>query len=185
MDDGRHRPVRPVQRNFYNRNEDATRFEGEDPAKEDACVEIWNLVFMQFNRDNQGVLHSLPKPCVDTGMGLERLCAVLQNKTSNFDTDLFVALISEAKAAIEAAGGKAEQDSVSLRVIADHIRAAAYLVADQVLPSTKGADMCCGALSEERCATAINSGLATRFCRPCQAAGQIDGSRSSGIAGEA
>ncbi len=131
-------PCGPCSEIFYNRNEDATRFEGEDPAKEDACVEIWNLVFMQFNRDNQGVLHSLPKPCVDTGMGLERLCAVLQNKTSNFDTDLFVALISEAKAAIEAAGGKAEQDSVSLRVIADHIRAAAYLVADQVLPSNEG-----------------------------------------------
>ena len=131
-------PCGPCSEIFYNRNKDATEFEGEDPDKDDICVEIWNLVFMQFNRDNQGTLNLLPKPCVDTGMGLERLAAVLQDVESNYQTDLFISLINAAKEAVENAGGIAELDSVSLRVIADHIRAAAYLVADKVIPSNEG-----------------------------------------------
>ncbi|MBF2735695.1 MAG: alanine--tRNA ligase, partial [Betaproteobacteria bacterium AqS2] len=131
-------PCGPCSEIFYNRDPKATRFEGEDEAKADDCVEIWNLVFMQFNRDGEGVLHDLPAPCVDTGMGLERLCAVLQAKPSNYDTDLFTPLLAAAKKAVEDAGGEAPADSASLRVLADHIRAAAFLVADRVLPSNEG-----------------------------------------------
>ena len=97
-------------------------------------VEIWNLVFMQFNRDASGKLNPLPKPSVDTGMGLERVAAVLQNKISNFDTDLFVPLMQRAS---ELTGlGLGEQ--TSLRIIADHSRAATFLIADGVAPSTDG-----------------------------------------------
>lgn len=131
-------PCGPCSEVFYNRDSFATEFEGEDEAKADSCVEIWNLVFMQYNRDNAGVLTDLPAPCVDTGMGLERLCAVLQGVDSNYRTDLFVTLLKEVNQAVAAAGGKADADSASLRVIADHIRAAAYLVADKILPSNEG-----------------------------------------------
>ena len=131
-------PCGPCSEIFYNRNTDARQFEGDDPAKADLCVEIWNLVFMQFNRNAQGQLSDLPKPCVDTGMGLERLCAVLQNKHSNYETDLFTSLIDSTRQAIAVAGGQAPDASASLLVIADHIRAAAFLVADKVLPSNEG-----------------------------------------------
>ena len=107
-------------------------------------VEIWNLVFMQFNRDASGVLTPLPKPCVDTGMGLERVAAVLQGVISNYDTDLFVPLMKRAAELCsvdfqseekleEGRGGAA-----SLRVIADHARATEFLIADGVVPSNEG-----------------------------------------------
>jgi alanyl-tRNA synthetase len=107
-------------------------------------VEIWNLVFMQFNRDAGGKLAPLPKPCVDTGMGLERAAAVLQGVVSNYDTDLFVPLMkraaelcgvdfAEEEALEEGTGGAA-----SLRVIADHARATTFLISDGVLPSNEG-----------------------------------------------
>ena len=131
-------PCGPCSEIFYNRDPKAGKFEGEDPAKADACVEIWNLVFMQFNRSADGTLKELPAPCVDTGMGLERLSAVLQDVDSNYATDLFVELIGHVKEAVTEAGGSAPADSPSLRVIADHIRAAAFLVADKVLPSNEG-----------------------------------------------
>jgi alanyl-tRNA synthetase len=107
-------------------------------------VEIWNLVFMQFNRDAGGVLNPLPKPCVDTGMGLERVAAVLQGVISNYDTDLFVPLIDRAallmgideKKELEAEEKK--KSAASLRVIADHARATAFLITDGVLPSNEG-----------------------------------------------
>src|SRR5213076_2879206 len=89
---------------------------------------------MQFNRDAQGVLTPLPKPCVDTGMGLERLAAVLQHVHSNYDIDLFQALIDAAAAAT----GTGDLASPSLRVIADHIRACAFLIVDGVIPSNEG-----------------------------------------------
>lgn len=130
-------PCGPCSEIFYNIDGNATEFEGEIEAKADSCIEIWNLVFMQFNRDEAGVLHDLPAPCVDTGMGLERLSAVLQGVKSNFETDLLANLLDHAKWAIEAAGGKATKQT-SLQVIADHIRAAAYLIADGVLPSNEG-----------------------------------------------
>lgn len=102
-------------------------------------VEIWNLVFMQFNRNAEGALTPLPKPCVDTGMGLERLTAVLQGKVSNFETDLFMPLIrfAAALAGTEYGGPEPEVD-IALRVIADHSRAATFLIADGVLPSNEG-----------------------------------------------
>jgi alanyl-tRNA synthetase len=100
-------------------------------------VEIWNLVFMQFNRDASGTLYPLPKPSVDTGMGLERVAAVLQNKISNFDTDLFVPLMEEAAKLAHVDRHKPEIQP-SLRIIADHSRAATFLIADGVMPSNDG-----------------------------------------------
>jgi alanyl-tRNA synthetase len=107
-------------------------------------VEIWNLVFMQFNRDASGVLSSLPKPCVDTGMGLERVAAVLQGVISNYDTDLFQPLL---KRAAELCGVNFQREekleegkggAASLRVIADHARATTFLISDGVVPSNEG-----------------------------------------------
>jgi alanyl-tRNA synthetase len=100
-------------------------------------VEIWNLVFMQFNRDASGNLNPLPKPSVDTGMGLERVTAVLEHVISNFDTDLFMLLIREA-AKLANANANDPKIQPSLRIIADHSRAATFLIADGVVPSNEG-----------------------------------------------
>ncbi|MDM1544548.1 alanine--tRNA ligase [Ignatzschineria indica] len=100
----------------------------------DRFIEIWNLVFMQFNRDESGELHPLPNPSIDTGMGLERIAAILQNVHSNYEIDLFVKLI---KASAEAVGTK-DLDSSSLKVLSDHIRSVAFLIADGILPSNEG-----------------------------------------------
>ncbi len=107
---------------------------GSPEAEGDRYIEIWNLVFMQFNRDHEGTLHPLPKPSVDTGMGLERLTAVLQHVSSNYEIDLFQALI---RAASRVTGAK-DLESPSLRVIADHIRACAFLICDGVIPGNEG-----------------------------------------------
>jgi alanyl-tRNA synthetase len=101
-------------------------------------VELWNLVFMQFNRDEQGNMTPLPKPSIDTGAGLERLAAVLQGKISNFDTDLFRPLIEEAADLANVEYGTNHETDVSLRIIADHARAATFLISDGVLPSNEG-----------------------------------------------
>jgi alanyl-tRNA synthetase len=110
---------------------------GEDG---DRYIEIWNNVFMQFNRTEDGVMHALPKPSVDTGMGLERLAAVLQHVHSNYEIDIFVRLLAAARTAVEAAAGSAgvDAESPSLKVIADHIRACAFTVADGVIPGNEG-----------------------------------------------
>jgi alanyl-tRNA synthetase len=100
-------------------------------------VEIWNLVFMQFNRDNSGKLNPLPKPSVDTGMGLERITAVLEGKISNYDTDLFQPLIREA-AKLANADVHDAKIQPSLRIIADHSRASTFLISDGVVPSNDG-----------------------------------------------
>jgi alanyl-tRNA synthetase len=107
---------------------------GSPDAEGDRYIEIWNLVFMQFNRDEAGNLNPLPKPSVDTGMGLERLTAVLQHKHSNYEIDLFQSLIT---AAARETGAK-DMQSPSLRVIADHIRACSFLVTDGVIPANEG-----------------------------------------------
>jgi alanyl-tRNA synthetase len=107
---------------------------GSREADGDRYVEIWNLVFMQFNRDEKGVMTPLPKPCVDTGMGLERIAAVLQGVHDNYDIDLFQDLI---KAAARETGTK-DLAAKSLRVVADHIRATAFLIVDGVIPSNEG-----------------------------------------------
>ena len=103
---------------------------GSSDADGDRYVEIWNLVFMQFNRDEAGKLHPLPKPSVDTGMGLERIAAVLQGVHSNYEIDLFHDLI---RAAARETGAK-DLANNSLKVIADHIRACAFLIVDGVIP---------------------------------------------------
>ena len=100
----------------------------------DRYIEIWNNVFMQFNRDEHGVMHPLPKPSVDTGMGLERIAAVLQGVHANYEIDLFRTLI--AAAARETSD--ADMDSPSLKVLADHIRACSFLIADGVIPGNEG-----------------------------------------------
>ena len=107
---------------------------GSPDADGDRYVEIWNLVFMQFNRDGAGIDTPLPKPSVDTGMGIERLAAVLQGVHSNYEIDLFTALI-------EATANVLETDDLtnqSLKVIADHIRSASFLICDGVIPSNEG-----------------------------------------------
>ena len=107
---------------------------GSPDAEGDRYIEIWNLVFMQFNRDDKGTLHPLPKPSVDTGMGLERIAAVLQHVHSNYEIDLFQTLI---KAAAKETGASDLKNN-SLNVIADHIRAVSFLIVDGVIPSNEG-----------------------------------------------
>ena len=103
----------------------------------DRWLEIWNLVFMQFNRDASGTMTPLPKPSIDTGMGLERVAAVLQGKQSNYDTDLLRPLITRVEALCGKTYGRDEEADVSMRVIADHARAATFLIADGVTPSNE------------------------------------------------
>jgi alanyl-tRNA synthetase len=104
----------------------------------DRVIEIWNLVFMQFNRDSAGSLNPLPRPSIDTGMGLERLTAVAQGKLSNYESDLFVPLLAAIGTRAGAQYGAKEQADRSMRVIADHLRAITFLMADGVLPSNEG-----------------------------------------------
>lgn len=128
-------PCGPSSEIFYDHGEDVP---GGPPGSEnddlDRYIEIWNLVFMQFNRDQSGELHPLPKPSVDTGMGLERIAAVLQGVHSNYEIDLFQALIKKAAAIL----GVSDLEENSLKVIADHIRSCAFLVVDGVLPGNEG-----------------------------------------------
>ncbi|MBI3028611.1 MAG: alanine--tRNA ligase [Candidatus Rokubacteria bacterium] len=108
------------------------------PACEcDRWLEVWNLVFMQFNRDAAGTLTRLPKPSIDTGMGLERIAAILQGKTSNFETDLLWPILEGAAKLARKTYGASEADDISLRVIADHARATTFLMADGVYPSNE------------------------------------------------
>ena len=100
----------------------------------DRYIEIWNLVFMQYNRDSAGVLNPLPAPSVDTGMGLERISAVLQGEHNNYDIDLFKALIAAAAETLDVE----DRSHTSLRVVADHLRSCAFLITDGVLPSNEG-----------------------------------------------
>ncbi len=104
----------------------------------DRYLELWNLVFMQFNRDESGNLTPLPKPSIDTGMGLERITAVLQGKRNNFDTDLFAPIISAVESISGLSYGKNTEIDISMRVIADHIRAMAFLLSDGLIPSNDG-----------------------------------------------
>ncbi len=103
----------------------------------DRWLEVWNLVFMQFNRDASGRMTPLPKPSIDTGMGLERVAAVLQGKQSNYDTDLLRPLITRVEALSGKGYGRDEEGDVSMRVIADHARAATFLITDGVTPSNE------------------------------------------------
>ena len=107
---------------------------GSPDADGDRYIEIWNIVFMQYNRDKNGQLHPLPAPCVDTGMGLERIAAVMQNVHDNYDIDIFKTLIAKAAELV----GTKDLEHRSLRVMADHIRATAFLMSDGVVPSNEG-----------------------------------------------
>ena len=131
-------PCGPCSEIFYDMGMEAAETPGVDkPFGQDEAryVEIWNLVFMQFDRSVQGELALLPKPSIDTGMGLERTAAVLQGVVSNFETDLFTPLIAKAA---ELTGVKNEVSNASLRIIADHARASTFLINDGVLPSNEG-----------------------------------------------
>lgn len=101
------------------------------------CIEIWNLVFIQYNRDENGKLHELPAKHVDTGMGFERVCAVLQKKNSNYDTDVFTPLINEV-VKISKVKYEKEEDRIPMRVIADHVRALTFAIADGAVPGNEG-----------------------------------------------
>ncbi len=105
----------------------------------DRFLELWNLVFMQFNRAADGKMTRLPKPSIDTGMGLERVAAVLQGKFNNYESDLFTPIIAKLETLSNKNYGKNNQDDTAMRVIADHARATTFLVADGVLPSNEGA----------------------------------------------
>lgn len=128
-------PCGPCTEIFYDHGDHIAGGPPGSPDEDgDRYVEIWNLVFMQYERDKTGKLNPLPKPSVDTGMGLERLCAVLQGVNSNYDTDLFQSLIKE----VAAHAKLKDLSNPSLKVIADHIRSCSFLIADGVLPSNEG-----------------------------------------------
>src|SRR5690606_25819363 len=128
-------PCGPCTEIFYDHGEHvAGGPPGSADEDGDRYIEIWNLVFMQFDRAVDGSLSPLPAPCVDTGMGLERVAAVLQGVHSNYEIDLFAHLVRVA-ADLTGTDDTANQ---SLRVIADHIRACAFLIVDGVLPSNEG-----------------------------------------------
>ena len=102
-------------------------------------VEIWNLVFMQYNRKANGSLENLPNKHIDTGMGFERLCMVLQDVKSNYDTDVFTPIIREIETITNSDYGKHNETDIAIRVISDHVRAVAFSIADGQLPSNTGA----------------------------------------------
>ncbi|MFG0866183.1 alanine--tRNA ligase [Pseudomonas sp. FYR_7] len=128
-------PCGPCTEIFYDHGADIWGGPPGSPEEDgDRYIEIWNNVFMQFNRTADGVLHPLPAPSVDTGMGLERISAVLQHVHSNYEIDLFQNLLSAAATAI----GCSNEGQASLKVVADHIRSCGFLIADGVLPSNEG-----------------------------------------------
>ena len=128
-------PCGPCTEIFYDHGEDVAGDPPGGPNDDgDRYIEVWNLVFMQFNRTADGVLHPLPKPSVDTGMGLERIAAVLQHVHSNYEIDIFQALLEGASGLL----GGVPTTEKSLRVIADHIRSSAFLITDGVMPSNEG-----------------------------------------------
>jgi alanyl-tRNA synthetase len=138
-------PCGPCSEIFYDHGPDVAGGPPGSPEGDgDRYIEIWNNVFMQFNRTEDGLMHPLPKPSVDTGMGLERLAAVLQHVHSNYEIDMFARLLAAAKNAVDFAAGYTQgeagcdKESPSLKVIADHIRACAFTVADGVIPGNEG-----------------------------------------------
>ncbi len=138
-------PCGPCTEIFFDHGEDVAGGPPGSPNEDgDRYIEIWNNVFMQYNRTEDGVMHKLPKPSVDTGMGLERITAVLQHVHSNYEIDLFVALLAAAKNAVDFAAGVTDggagcdASSPSLKVIADHIRTCSFTVADGVIPGNAG-----------------------------------------------
>ena len=129
-------PCGPCSEIFYDHGEEIWGGIPGSPEEDgDRWIEIWNCVFMQFNRDEQGNMNLLPKPSVDTGMGLERMAAVMQHVHSNYEIDLFQDLL---KAVARETGAPFSMDEPSLKVVADHIRSCSFLIADGVMPSNEG-----------------------------------------------
>ena len=128
-------PCGPCSEIYYDHGD---HLEGDPPKlgnePGDRFVEIWNLVFTQFDRSKDGSLSPLPNPCVDTGMGLERMAAVLQNENNNYETDILKSIVQEAAKL----SGENDLTNPSLRVISDHLRASSFLIADGVVPSNEG-----------------------------------------------
>ncbi|WP_290957843.1 alanine--tRNA ligase, partial [Haemophilus sp. HMSC068C11] len=128
-------PCGPCTEIFYDHGDHIWGGPPGSPEEDgDRYIEIWNVVFMQFNRQADGTMEKLPRPSVDTGMGLERISAVLQHVNSNYEIDIFQKLIAKTAEIV----GTTDLTNKSLRVIADHIRSCAYLIADGVIPSNEG-----------------------------------------------
>ncbi len=126
-------PCSEIHINLSDNPDDASLVNADSPL----CIEIWNLVFIQYYRDSEGTLHDLPKKHIDTGMGFERLCAVMQGKKSNYDTDVFMPLINRI-AEISGRPYQAEKDQIAMRVIADHVRTLTVAIADGAAPGNEG-----------------------------------------------
>ena len=132
-------PCGPCTEIFFDHGEGIWGGPPGSPEEDgDRYIEIWNLVFMQFERAADGTMTKLPKPCVDTGMGLERIAAVLQHVHSNYEIDLFQNLINAAAREVNAQAGQVDASNNSLKVIADHIRACSFLIVDGVIPGNEG-----------------------------------------------
>ena len=134
-------PCGPCSELHYDLGPEGSDTPGEDdrfPSESGRYVEIWNLVFMQYDRDATGTLTALPRPSIDTGMGLERVAAVLQGKLSNYDTDLIHPIIQRAASLFHASPGEDAKVDAALRIVADHARATAFLIHDGVLPANDG-----------------------------------------------
>ncbi len=153
-------PCGPCTEIFYDHGPDVAGGPPGSPDEDgDRFVEIWNLVFMQYNQDGKGGRTPLPKPCVDTGMGLERMAAVLQGKHDNYEIDVFQALIEAARALPQGA----KLRDVSCRVIADHARSVAFLIADGVRPSNEGAGYVLRRIMRRAMCFAARDGLSDPF----------------------
>ena len=131
-------PCGPCSEILYDMGGDTVDESNINISDGERYLEIWNLVFMQYNRDIEGNLEDLPKPSIDTGMGLERLASILQKVKSNYDTDLFTYLIDYCSVENNIPYGKDVNTDISYRVLADHARAATFLISDGVTPSSDG-----------------------------------------------
>ena len=133
-------PCGPCSEIHYDRGDDPLA-EGRAPlvnGEGDDIIEIWNLVFMQYERDIEGALHPLPRPSIDTGAGLERLATVLQDAETNYETDLFLPILNAVGELVERPYSPSDQLAAAYRVIADHIRASVFLMTDGIVPSNEG-----------------------------------------------
>ena len=149
-------PCGPCSELHYDLGPEASDLPAEDdhfPSESGRYVEIWNLVFMQFDRDTNGKLEPLPRPSIDTGMGLERITAVMQDKLSNYDTDLICPIIHRAADLFRVGFGEDPKVDTALRIVADHSRATEFLIHDGVLPRTMAAAMCCARSCAAPCGT--------------------------------
>ena len=130
-------PCGPCSEIHWDHGPSISDEEGGPATEDDRYVEIWNLVFMQYEQHEDGTRTELPRPSIDTGMGLERVAAILQGAYSNYDTDCFQSILERAAELAGKTYGEDPEADVSMRVIADHSRAAAFLIADGIMPSNE------------------------------------------------